>query len=70
MRGVGLFTGWSRDGLARWPTREGKNQCGWLAGERLRHVALRRSGWEENVEQQKLAVGWTMLRIVQMARAE
>lgn len=35
---------------------------GVAGGGRLRHVALRRSGWEENVGQQKLAVVWMRLR--------
>lgn len=30
---VGVITAWSRSGLARWSTREGKNQWGWLAGK-------------------------------------
>lgn len=43
--------------------RRGKgriNGGGWRG--KLRHVASRRSGWEKNVGQQKLAVVWEMLR--------
>lgn len=44
--------------------RRGKGRINWVVvagGEELRHVASRRSGWEENVGQQKLAVAWMML---------
>ena len=54
-RGVGVFTAWSRVGLARWPTREGKNQWGRLAGE-VAPRRLTKVGVGRNVEQQKLAV--------------
>lgn len=59
--GVGVFTGGSRNGRARLSTRKGKNQMGGGWRGKLRHVASHRSGWEENVGRQKLAVAWMML---------
>ena len=58
---VGVFTGWSRNGLARWSTREGKNQWGVAGGESCATSPHKGRGGKEIVGRQKLAVVRMML---------